>query len=57
MKRSLHEVHKNIFHEPATKNVKMIVGNRNRQNATHRLMRKRPKQSMLKNGKPKSEFN
>jgi hypothetical protein len=55
MKRDLHQVHKDIFNQSATKNVKMIVGNRNRRNATHKLIQKRPKKSLLKNQQRKSE--
>ena len=40
MKRGLHEIHTDIFKQLATKNVKMIVSNRNRRNATHELIRK-----------------
>jgi hypothetical protein len=55
VKRDLHEVHKDIFSQSAAINIKMIVGNRNRRNAAHDLIRKRPKQSLLKNKEHKSE--
>ncbi len=55
MKRGLHQIHKEIFSQSATKNVKMIVGNRNRRNATHELIRKRPQRSLLKNKSRPSE--
>jgi hypothetical protein len=34
----------------------MIVGNRNRRDAKHELIRKRPKQSLLKNISIKSKY-
>ena len=49
MPRGLHELHKELFSQSATKTVKMIVGGRNRRNATHELIRKWPLQSLLKN--------
>lgn len=55
MKPDLHEVHKEILNQSATKNVKMIVGNRNRRNATHELIRKRPEQILLTNKSIPSE--
>ena len=55
MKRGLHDVHKEVLDQSATKNVKMIVGNRNRRNATHELIRKRPQQSLLQNKPRKSK--
>lgn len=54
VKRGLHEVHKEIFSQSATKNVQMMVGNRKRRNATHDLIRKQPQQSLLKNKPPHS---
>ena len=42
MKRGLHEAHKDLISQSATKNVRIIVGNRNRLNARHELIRKRP---------------
>jgi hypothetical protein len=58
MKRGIHQIHANIFSESATKNVKMIVGNRNRRNAKHELIRKKPTKAFLKNKSRRSEcFN
>lgn len=56
MKRGLHQIHKTIFDQSQTKNVKMIVGNSNRRNTAHELIRKRSKKWLLKNQTPKSEL-
>ena len=40
MPRGLHEVHKELLGQSATKTVKLVVGGRNRRNATHELIRK-----------------
>ena len=55
MKQGLQQIHKDIFDQSATKTVKMIVGNRNRRNATHELKRKKPAKSLLKNKPHQSE--
>ncbi|CAF4281321.1 unnamed protein product, partial [Adineta steineri] len=57
MKRGLHHIHKDIFSQSQTQNVKMIVGNRNRRNATHELIRKRPPRFILKNQKRPKRIN
>ncbi|CAF4066071.1 unnamed protein product [Rotaria sordida] len=53
IKPGLYEVHKGIFNQSATKNVKMVIGNRNHRNATYELVRKRPRPSLL-NNKPRN---
>ena len=54
-KRGLHRVHQDLFNQSETKSVHMLVGNRNRRNATHELIRKRPQQSILTNRPRTSE--
>ena len=48
-KRDLHQVHDSIFHNTPVQDLRLIVGNRNRRDARHELIRKRPKRLMLKN--------
>ncbi|CAF1255732.1 unnamed protein product [Adineta ricciae] len=48
-KRDMHQVYDSIFQNTPVADTKMIVGNRNRRDAKHELIRKRPKRSLLKN--------
>ena len=48
-KRDLHQIHDTIFHNTPVQDLKLIVGNRNRRDARHELIRKRPKRFILKN--------
>lgn len=58
MKRGLHEVHEGLFSQSANRNVKMIVGTRNRRSANHELIRKRPPSFLLKDRKrPSNQCN
>lgn len=49
VKRDLHQVYDDIFHNTPAAAVKLIVGNRNRRDARHELIRKKPKLSVLQN--------
>jgi hypothetical protein len=55
-KRDIHRILGNTFQKQIDKDIKLIVGNRNRQNAQKELVRKRPKQSLLKNNIQKSKL-
>ena len=55
MQRELHELDQEIFNQSETGEVQMIVGNRNRRNTAHELVRKRPQKWLLRNQPPKSE--
>jgi hypothetical protein len=55
-KRDMHHIYGNTFQNKIDKDIKMIVGNRNRRDAQKELIRKRPKQSLLKNKTLKSKF-
>ncbi len=52
----MHQVYDNVFNNTPVTDVKMIVGNQNRRDASKELMRKRPKLSLLKNKPKKSKF-
>ena len=49
IKRDMHTVYHDIFKNTPVDDIKMIVGNRNRQTARNELIRKRPKPSILTN--------
>ena len=53
-KRDMHRLYEDIFKNSPAMDVKLIVGNRNRRNATHQLIRKRPRKSLLQNKPLKS---
>jgi hypothetical protein len=55
-KRDMHHIYDDTFQNRIDKDIKMIVGNRNRSDAKKELIRKRPKQSLLKNKTQKSKF-
>lgn len=58
-KRDMHQIYRNLFKNSHIADTKMIVGNRNRRDMRHEIIRKRPRQSLLKN-KPrasKTPFN
>ena len=55
-KRDMHRILDNTFQKQINKDIKLIVGNRNRHNAQKELVRKRPKQSLLKNNIQKSKL-
>ena len=46
-KRSMHQVYENVFKHTPAMDLKLVVGNRNRRDAKHELIRKRPKRSLL----------
>ncbi|CAF4270332.1 unnamed protein product [Rotaria magnacalcarata] len=48
-KKEMHRIYEHVFNNTPVSHVKMIVGNRNRQDAKRELIRKRPKQSLLQN--------
>ncbi|CAF3367311.1 unnamed protein product [Rotaria socialis] len=48
-KKQMHRIYEHVFNNTPVSHVKMIVGNRNRQDAKRELIRKRPKQSLLQN--------
>ncbi|CAF1200198.1 unnamed protein product [Rotaria sp. Silwood1] len=52
-KRDMHRIMDHTFENKLDKDIKLIVGNRNRRAAENELIRKRPKQSLLKNRIPK----
>ena len=47
-KRDMHHVCDTVFQNTPVADVKIIVGNRNRPKAKNELIRKRPKQTLLK---------
>ncbi|CAF1501633.1 unnamed protein product, partial [Rotaria sordida] len=55
-KRYMHQILDHTFQKEIDQDIKLIVGNRNRRDAAKELIRKRPKQSLLKNKIPKSKF-
>jgi hypothetical protein len=52
----MHQVYENIFKNTPVSDVKLVVGNRNRHDASKELIRKRPKRSLLKNKPKKSKL-
>jgi len=54
-KRDLHQIHDSIFNNTPVHYVKLIVGHKNRRDARHELIRKRPKRFILKNTTKKSK--
>ncbi len=55
-KRDIHRVYDDVFKNTPVSDVKLIVGNRNRRNASKELIHKRPKLSILQNKLKKSKF-
>jgi len=55
-KRDMHHIYDNTFKKQIDQDIKLIVGNRNRRDAKKELIRKRPKQFLLKNKTLKSKF-
>jgi hypothetical protein len=53
----MHHIYDDTFDNKIDKDIKMIVGSRNRSDAKKELIRKRPKQSLLKNTTQKSKFS
>jgi hypothetical protein len=49
LKRDMHKLYQDTFENTAAIYSKLIVGNRNRRNAQHELVRKRPKKTLLQN--------
>jgi hypothetical protein len=45
----MHKIYDDVFKNTTVDDVKLIVGNRNRRSARYNLIRKRPKQSLLRN--------
>jgi hypothetical protein len=52
----MHRLWPDILKKSSGIDLKVIVGNRNRRSARHELIRKRPKQALLKNKTIKSEY-
>jgi hypothetical protein len=52
----MHRILDNTFQKQMNKDIKLIVGNRNRQNAQKELVRKRPQQRLLTNNIQKSKL-
>ena len=48
-KQDMHHVYEDIFKDTPAMNAKIIVGNRNRRDAKHELIRKRPPKRLLRN--------
>ncbi|CAF1164425.1 unnamed protein product, partial [Adineta ricciae] len=48
LKRGMHHVYEKVYKYTPAMDLKLIVGNRNRRDATHELVRKRPKRSLLR---------
>ena len=47
-KSDLHKLFDDTFENTSAKELKLIIGNRNRRNAAHQLIRKRPKRILLR---------
>jgi hypothetical protein len=56
-KRDMHHIYDNTFQNQIDKDIKMIVGNRNRRDAKKELIHKRPKQYLIKNKTHKRKFS
>jgi hypothetical protein len=56
-KRDMHHIYENTFQNQINKDIKMIVGNRNRRDAKKELIHKRPKQYLIKNKTRKGKFS
>ena len=57
LKRDVHTLHQHMFHNSPAIYSKLIVGNRNRRNTQHELVRKRPRKALLQNQKLKVSIN
>ncbi|CAF1536747.1 unnamed protein product, partial [Rotaria magnacalcarata] len=55
-KRDMHHVYEHIFKSTPAMYTKLIVGNRNRRQATNELIRKRPKKKFLQNNVTQSKL-
>jgi hypothetical protein len=55
-KRDMHQVYEDIFKDTPAMNAKIIVGNRNRPDAKHELIRKRPLKRLLQNKPHHSKY-
>ncbi|CAF3875971.1 unnamed protein product [Rotaria sp. Silwood1] len=49
IKRDMHKAYDKVFKNTPVGDIKMIVGNRNRRDAKHQLIRKRPNKHLLQN--------
>lgn len=56
-KRDMHHIYDNTFQNQIDKDIRMIVGNRNRRDAKKELIHKRPKQYLIKNTTHKRKFS
>jgi hypothetical protein len=56
-KRDMHRVYKNVFTHTPAMGVKLVVGNRNRRDARHELIRKRPSRSLLQSTAIKRKYS
>jgi hypothetical protein len=55
-KRDMHKIYDDNFKNSPAMDAKILVGNRNRPDAKHELIRKRPKQAILQNKPIKSKY-
>ena len=53
----MYHIYDNTFQNQIDKDIKMIVGNRNRRDAKKELIHKRPKQNLMKNKAHKRKFS
>ena len=56
LKRDMHKIYRDIFGNTPAIYSKLIVGNRNRRNAQHELIRKRPPKTLLQNKLTQSKY-
>ena len=49
LKKDMHQVYDDVFHDTPAMYTKMVVGTRNRRDAKNELIRKRPKRTLLRN--------
>jgi hypothetical protein len=56
LKREMHHVYADIFGNTPCMHAKLIVGNRNRQDAKNELIRKQPKRTLLQNTITQSKY-
>jgi hypothetical protein len=55
-KRDMHKLYADHFGKPSAMNIKLVVSNRNRPNARHELIRKRPQKSLLQDKPIQSNY-
>ena len=55
--RDMHKIYEDVFQRTPAMDTQLIVGNRNRRDIQHELIRKRPNKKTLQNKITKSEFS